>query len=347
MGIEFEFFKAGHGDSILVATSNGTNILIDGGEEGTYGEEIEDSLDERNIEKLDLVVLTHIDSDHIGGIIEMLEEEDNHDRIEELWFNDSTVKINVKNGEIGYRQGNKLEKIIKDTPIKHNSNIFLKKGCSKRDREYHIGSDIKLTLLSPMKNTLCTQVKKWQEYNGEIAGLSCIDKRDLNKVAESFKEENLNKSKTKKLSKATNTSLANKTSIAFILEYNQKQFLFLGDADIKTINQSLVDLNYSSENRLGVEFVKLSHHGSKQNINENFLDLVDTSKFIILTDCSTFAHPDKETLALIATYNREKRKDVDFIFNYSELIRKKISADEKVEYDFNAYLFENNILEVE
>jgi len=346
MSIEFEFFKAGHGDSILISTSNGTNILIDGGEEGTYGEEIEDSLDERGIEKLDLVVLTHIDSDHIGGIIEMLEE-DNHDRINELWFNDSTIKINVKNGEIGYGQGNTLEEIIKDTPIKHNSNLFFEKGCNIADREYFIGSDIKLTLLSPMKDTLCTQVKKWKEYNGEIAGLSCFDERDLGLVAENFRAENLNKAKTKKLAKATKTSLANETSIAFILEYNQKKFLFLGDADIKTINQSLIDLNYSSKNRLEVEFVKLSHHGSKKNINEDFLDLIDTSKFIILTDCSTFAHPDKETLALIATHDREKRKDVDFIFNYSELIRKKISAEEEVKYDVDAYSFEDNIWEVE
>ena len=347
MGIRFEFFRAGHGDSILVSTSNGTNILIDGGEEGTYGEEIEDSLDERGIEKLDLVVLTHIDSDHIGGIIEMLEDTDNHDRIEELWFNDSTVKINIKTGEIGYGQGNTLEEIINNTSIKHNSNVFFEKGCTRTDREYFIGSDIKLTLLSPLKNTLCTQVKKWKEYNGEIAGLSCIDERELGLVAESFRCENLNKAKTKKLAKAIKTSLANETSIAFILEYNQKQFLFLGDADIKTINQSLIDFNFSAENRLKVEFVKLSHHESKKNINDNFLDLIDTSKFIILTDCSKFAHPDKETLALIATYDRENRKNVDFIFNYKELIRKKLSIEEESKYDFNAYSFENNIWEVE
>lgn len=38
MGIRFEFLKAGNGDCILISTSNGTNILIDGGLTDTYRE---------------------------------------------------------------------------------------------------------------------------------------------------------------------------------------------------------------------------------------------------------------------------------------------------------------------
>ena len=160
-------------------------------------------------------------------------------------------------------------------------------------------------------------------------------------------KETIEELSNNKVNKSADSSVANGSSIAFILTYQEKKFLFLGDADIKTINQSLVNLNFSTEKRLKVEFVKLSHHGSKQNINEKFLDLIDCSKFIVLTDCSNFAHPDKETLALIAMYNRKKRKDVDLVFNYSELIRKKISAEEELKYNFRAYSFEDNIWEVE
>ena len=364
MGIEFEFLKAGHGDSILVSTYDKikvgndikkeyrTHILIDGGEEGTYEDEIEEKLKDKDIDKLDLVVLTHIDSDHIGGIIEMFEEdEDNFEKVNEIWFNDSSIKIAIKNGEIGYGQGNSLEKLIENKDIKHNKNVFFNKGCSKKEREYFIGSDIKLTLLSPRRETLDKQVEEWKKNakhkEGNLPSKSCVDKEDIYSVAEKFRKENLNKSQTKKLAKATNTSLSNKTSIAFILEYNQKQFLFLGDADITIVNQSLVDLGFSNKDRIEVEFVKLSHHGSKQNINEAFLDLINTSKFIILTDCSTYAHPDKETLALIATHDRENRKNVDFIFNYKELIRKKLSIEEESKYNFKAYSFKDNLYEVD
>ena len=344
MGIRFKFFEAGHGDSILVSTDNGTHILIDGGEEGTYAE-IEEYMDDNEIEILDLVVLTHIDRDHIDGIIEMMEERHNWAKIKEIWFNDSTIKIAVKNEEIGYGDGNALEDLIAESSIIHKKNISFHKNCERKAREYQIGSDIKLTLLSPKFQDLKTQVKKWKTYNGEIAGKSCIDRRNIDDVVESFKNENLNKSKTEKLAKATSMSLANKTSIAFILEYDKKEFLFLGDADIKVINSSLIDLGYS-EKSLKIEFVKLAHHGSKKNINEEFLNLIDTDKFIILTDCSSFAHPDKETLGLIVTHDKERTKKVDLIFNYYELIAKKLSKCELVEYNFRAYACEDNILEV-
>lgn len=344
MGIKFKFFEAGHGDSILVSTDEGTHILIDGGEEGTY-DEIEEYMDENEINILDLVVLTHIDRDHIDGIIEMMEEKDNWDKIKEIWFNDSTIKIAIKNGEVGYGDGNALEDLIAESSIIHKKNISFHQDCERSTREYHIGSDIKLTLLSPNFEDLKIQVKKWKTYNGEIAGESCIDRRNIDEVVESFKNKNMNKIKTKKLAKATSMSLANKTSIAFILEYEGKEFLFLGDADIKVITKSLIDLGYS-EKPLKIEFVKLAHHGSKKNINEEFLNLINTNKFIILTDCSSFAHPDKETLGLIVKHDLNRTKKIDFIFNYYELIAKKLSESELVNHNFRAYTCEDNILEV-
>ena len=195
------------------------------------------------------------------------------------------------------------------------------------------------------------QVEKWNKKakhrgGSGLTGKSCIDNRNIVDVVKSFQKETLNQLETETLAVATNTSLANSTSIAFILEYNQKQFLFLGDADIKTINQSLIDLGFSSENRIKVGFVKLSHHGSKKNINKEFLDLIDTSKFIILTDCSNYAHPDKETLSLIATYDRLNRQTVELIFNYQKLIRDKLSEDEEKKHNFKAYSFLENLYEV-
>jgi flavorubredoxin len=69
MGIRFEFLRAFNGDCILISTEN-SNILIDGGTKKTYNiflkREIERLRD--NGKRVDLVVSTHIDSDHIDGI---------------------------------------------------------------------------------------------------------------------------------------------------------------------------------------------------------------------------------------------------------------------------------------
>jgi len=347
MGIEFEFFEAGCGDSILVSTDEGTHILIDGGEEGTYRESIEPTLYDKNIDKIDLVVLTHIDNDHICGFIEMLEDKDGVNKIQEIWFNSydgMKVQQNMT-GEIGFREGDLFEELIKEYDITHRKNIFLPKGVSLKDREFSINADIKFTLLSPQKTDLDKLEVKWDKFrensNKDIAGKSPFDNRNIEDVYSEFQDTVLKKTdKTKTLSSATNTSSANRSSIAFILEYQEKKFLFLGDADIKVITKSLLALDMDN---LEFEFIKLSHHGSKSNINQEFLHVVKTDKFIILTDGSRHRHPDKETIALILKH-KNRSEEIQFIFNYAQPIDYKFlnNKNEKNSYNFRA-LHENTL----
>ncbi|MDQ0299618.1 competence ComEA-like helix-hairpin-helix protein [Salibacterium salarium] len=74
VNLDLHFLDVGQGDSILAEPNGGGgNILIDGGRQGS-GEEIVDYLEEENIDSLEWVVATHPDADHIGGLIEVLEE---------------------------------------------------------------------------------------------------------------------------------------------------------------------------------------------------------------------------------------------------------------------------------
>jgi competence protein ComEC len=63
------FIDVGQGDSILIQAPGGYSILIDGGEAGSGALEY---LRRQKISKLDLIILTHPDSDHLGGIVEIL-----------------------------------------------------------------------------------------------------------------------------------------------------------------------------------------------------------------------------------------------------------------------------------
>ncbi|MEG0261113.1 MAG: MBL fold metallo-hydrolase [Lysinibacillus sp.] len=65
------FLDVGQGDSIFIESPNGQTMLIDGGVKGS-GQEIVAYLKEQSIEKLDIVVATHPDADHIGGLIPVL-----------------------------------------------------------------------------------------------------------------------------------------------------------------------------------------------------------------------------------------------------------------------------------
>lgn len=65
------FIDVGQGDSILVQSPNGKNLLIDGGTKEA-GKDVVNYLRQQKIEKLDYVVATHPDADHIGGLIGVL-----------------------------------------------------------------------------------------------------------------------------------------------------------------------------------------------------------------------------------------------------------------------------------
>ncbi|HWQ18931.1 MAG TPA: MBL fold metallo-hydrolase [Methanotrichaceae archaeon] len=62
----------GQGDSILIQFK-GKNILIDGGER-EMGPRVASYLRDRGVSKIDLMVATHPHSDHIGGLLEILDK---------------------------------------------------------------------------------------------------------------------------------------------------------------------------------------------------------------------------------------------------------------------------------
>lgn len=64
-GVKITFFDVGKGDAILIETQEHT-MMIDAGYDDTY-KVIRDYLSGQGIQKLDYLVITHFDKDHVGG----------------------------------------------------------------------------------------------------------------------------------------------------------------------------------------------------------------------------------------------------------------------------------------
>lgn len=64
----------GQGDSILIQSPSGQNILVDGGPEQAGKYAVVAFLRAHGISRLNAVVATHPDSDHIGGLIDVLQD---------------------------------------------------------------------------------------------------------------------------------------------------------------------------------------------------------------------------------------------------------------------------------
>jgi len=67
------FLNVGQGDSILIQTPVGANILVDAGDTRAGTQVVVPYLRSLGIKSLDTVVITHPHQDHIGGLISVLE----------------------------------------------------------------------------------------------------------------------------------------------------------------------------------------------------------------------------------------------------------------------------------
>ncbi len=70
--MKIKIFRSGKGDCLLLTGKNGGKILVDGGVSNAYDNYIAAELSKEK--ELDLACVSHIDDDHIGGFLKMIED---------------------------------------------------------------------------------------------------------------------------------------------------------------------------------------------------------------------------------------------------------------------------------
>ena len=343
--MKIKVLQAFNGDSILLTfkdpENKNRNILIDGGTERTYSYndrrhlrpvagELKTVINELETlrEKIDLLVITHIDSDHIGGIVKWLKQDKkNFDLIGKIWFNsgrllakhfgkyeteDHLVPLIITEGtDTSYKQGAFIENYLEER------GIWDQKIISDKTELTEFGIEFKI--LSPSIDKLSTLITDWQKEEPESHTSS--PKEDDYKVSlknlidkDIFRED---------------ASIPNGSSIAFILTYyNSKNILLLGDAHPSTVISGLKHFGFSQEKPLKAELVKISHHGSQGNTNYELLSLIDCTNFIISTNGKRHNLPNKQCLARII----KNTPGAKLYFNYPELIDNIFLPEDRDEY---------------
>ena len=331
MPISVRVLKAFHGDCIFITVESGAvteRILIDGGPEATFSAfpqgELRALLNELEAhgKQLDLVILTHVDDDHIGGLIKAFEVKNGLTKLaRKVIFNSGRLihehfKVQAdpekdilgnftQSQDTSIKQGNTLERLLTGLGIWHNSLI-------KQGDKYSL-QGCELIFLTPNESELKKLLGKWEkEHHSPFTSASNTDwKGDYKSLLDQdeFKQD---------------ASTPNGSSISFILKVGSKNFLFLGDAHPMSIAQGLALLGYSADAPIEAEMVKLSHHGSKGNTNLELLSMISCFKYVVSTDATRHGLPNKTTFARIHSNNS---KAVIF-FNYESIISGIYSKDE-------------------
>ena len=83
-GFTIHFIDVGQGDATLITTEDGERLLVDGGRSKSR---IIDRLNALGVADLDAILATHADADHIAGLVAVLEEDY---QIERIYWNGQT-----------------------------------------------------------------------------------------------------------------------------------------------------------------------------------------------------------------------------------------------------------------
>lgn len=235
-----------------------------------------------------------------------------------------------KQGEKGIsaEQGTTVGALLLQGKYSWNSDFNNQAVCMEKRPEIQLDADTNIYLLSPDKQKIEKLKDLWTDElkrygaNFKLGNSQLYD--DAFEMLMSWEQEKA-KVAPKPISATKETleellktpfdednTATNGSSIAFILQVQNKRILFLADAHPGLIVQSLNKCQ--NEGTMIFDLIKVSHHGSFGNISRELLNKIDSERYLISTNGQKHGHPDKETIAHIITRKADFHRKL--YFNY-------------------------------
>ena len=317
-----EMLPADHGDCLVISYGDPKQpqrILIDAGTPSTFKRL------EKYIEKLppgqrnfELLIVTHIDSDHIGGVLPLLRANLGI-TFEDIWFNAWHHLTPPSRRFLGSLQGDLLGNLLSQRPELPWNEAFGGDTVVIPDTgdlpTVKLGGGMTLTLLSPRWKELVNLEKSWTDQAfragripGELPTLAASDPDALELLGGASRLEQLAAARF-----FPDSSVANGSSIAVLAEYEGKRALLTGDAFAPVLTESIQRIP-GFEKRLEVNAVKLPHHGSEANLSRELLKVLKSNRYLISTNGNVFEHPDEVAIARVL---EDGGRNARIFFNYN------------------------------
>lgn len=323
-----DMLPAAQGDALWIEYGDENaprRILIDGGTKGSFDEGLRARieglpLDER---KFELLVVTHIDADHIDGALKLLQDETLGATFGDVWFN-GWRHLPETLEPLGPVAGERLTDAIVGRGLPWNDAFggdAVVVPAAGALPQVGLAGDLAITVLGPGLEQLVELRPVWKEALEE-AGLDPEKPRPEPEEEEEEPAGGLEELGTRPNIAALAASAftedhaePNGSSIVLLLEHDEKSVLLTADAFptvvLAGVSRLVVERGIQ---RLAVDAFKVPHHGSRFNLSPALAAALDCKDYLFSSNGKATEHPHLESVArtILAA-----GQDSTLFFNYS------------------------------
>lgn len=330
---QLEVLPARHGDSLLLHFGRQQLAVIDGGPAGVYGRTLKPRLealraarrlDEDEPLEIDLMMVSHIDADHISGLLELTralkERQDSRQplpwRIKRFWHNsfDDVVGRGTPGAASAAARG--AGAIAADADVFEASATLSPASVAQGRELARLLPGLKLDRNTPFRGLVQYRPSARPVTIGpmtlRVVGPNAENVKLLRqdwatKVVPLVRKENTRARQAAFVAAYVDESPYNLSSIVVLATCERKTMLFTGDGRGDHTLAELKAAGLLKKGRLDVDVLKLPHHGSSRNVDRDYFETIRASHYVISAD-GNYENPDVETLEMISA----SRPDDDF-----------------------------------
>jgi beta-lactamase superfamily II metal-dependent hydrolase len=316
-----DVFPAQRGDALWIEYGPARNpfrILIDGGITATGRDHLVDHV--RGLSEgahIDLLVVTHIDLDHVQGVIALLDDLQSEIAIGRVWFNGWDQLPRDPGEPFGIKEGIALSKQINARHAASWSRDAVAVGADGTPRRYQLPGGMIATVVSPDREKLLALKNKWEivveAFGAQEEEEDIVEERARDAIAglERMGAEAIDVAALATSKFTEDKTAPNGSAIACLLEYKTKSALLLADAHPSLVLKGLQKI--SPARPLHTDCVKLSHHGSRNNTSQALVRYLCAPLWILSSNGAMTKHPHLESVARVLNDSPGRK---EFVFNY-------------------------------
>jgi hypothetical protein len=350
--LTLEALRARFGDALILHSGTKAKpqlTVIDGGPPGVYSDAVRPRLDAiRADRKLDartpldveLMMVSHIDDDHVSGLLELAqrlnERRENGQplpwKIRRFWHNSFDDILDNDDLQVGgsastmntaslgeflapegslilasVKQGRELRKLLDALSLNGNMPFKGLVMAGRPPKTVTVG-DLRITVVAPRKDELADLQKKW---NKEVKPL-LKNERSRERLAE--------------MAAYLDKSVHNLASIVVLVESQGKRLLLTGDGRGDHTLEGLKAAKLLRSGKLRVDVLKLPHHGSVRNVASDYFGTILAKHYVVSAD-GKFDNPDIGTLKMISAARPDDRFTIHLTYPPSEFNVAKIGRE--------------------